>query len=534
MFASKLSDLKRWAAQLRRWLLPHSPAPRDYPFVPSDIGRLQRLNATKGATAIDDMTWKDMLLEEYAAHLASKTSIFGQQMQHQRLREGLSQAERSALGERLRVLMADPELLAQFTEDCTSLRRAEREIAGLLYEDQRPPTPHWRRLTWLLPLLLAGSIAGAMVSPLAWLLTGLVVYLLMATQMRYTDRLEDWAGKMQSLHLLLRTGALLGRRAHPLLTHIAANGKHMGILNRALSRSPTLCAIPGGREYADWFMLGNVTHYFENIAIVFDHRDVLRQYFLDIANFEADLALARHLLATPLWCRAQRRGGAGLMLGQGVHPLLEDAVPLSIDVCGQGAFISGQNGIGKSTLLRTLGLNLLTARAFGFCYAQQASLPALPVYSSMQGEDSLFSGQSLYIAELRRAQELLEAASRSERAIFIIDEIFRGTNHLESVSAAAAVLDRLSEKGLVFAASHHLVLAALLEHRLSPLCVTAPDGDRRRLVIAPGVLAATNGIALLAARGFDPAISAKAGRVFDWLGGHLAHPGDCSEVLRSA
>jgi DNA mismatch repair ATPase MutS len=182
-------------------------------------------------------------------------------------------------------------------------------------------------------------------------------------------------------------------------------------------------------------------------------------------------------------------------------------------------------------LLRTTGLNLIAARAFGFCYAASAQVPVLPVYASMQSEDSLLGGESLYMAELRRAAELLAAADGPHGGIYIIDEIFRGTNHLESVSAAAAVLDALAAKGMVIVSSHNLVLASLLEHRLAPWCVSAPDGDVGRLALVPGVLAHTNGIALLAARGFGARIEGNAARVFDWLGGYLAHPAGCGDVL---
>jgi DNA mismatch repair ATPase MutS len=109
----------------------------------------------------------------------------------------------------------------------------------------------------------------------------------------------------------------------------------------------------------------------------------------------------------------------------------------------------------------------------------------------------------LYIAELARARQLLAMAGGGQRATYIIDEIFRGTNHLESVSAAAAVLDVLATHDMVLVSSHNLVLASLLEHRLAPFCV-ALDEDGM-LTLAPGFLAHTNGIALLAQRGFGGA-----------------------------
>ncbi len=259
--------------------------------------------------------------------------------------------------------------------------------------------------------------------------------------------------------------------------------------------------------------------------------DFLRASYLLVANLEADLALARHLQGAPRFCWATRGAAGHVAFEQMVHPLLERAAPLSFALDGKGAFISGQNGIGKSTLLRGVGLNLIVARAFGFCYARSASAPMTPVHSSMQGEDSLADGESLYLAELRRAKELLALADGAQPALFIIDEIFRGTNHLESISAAAAVLHTLAARGTVIVSSHNLVLAPLLEDCLTPLCVSAPGGDAARLTVVAGVLAEPNGIALLAARGFGAPIEAKANKVFDWLSAHLAQPGECGHVL---
>jgi DNA mismatch repair ATPase MutS len=278
-------------------------------------------------------------------------------------------------------------------------------------------------------------------------------------------------------------------------------------------------------------LLANVRHYFKGVDLVGAHREFLRDCFDLCANLEADLALARHLLRTPA-CWAEKGGEAVIEFDQAVHPLLERPAALSIALRGKGAFISGQNGIGKSTLLRTIGLNLLAARAFGFCHAARATLPMLPVYASMQSEDSLLGGESLYIAELQRASELLAGAERQHKAVYIIDEIFRGTNHLESVSAAAAVLDVLAAGRQVIVSSHNLVLGPLLEHRLAPLCVARAAGGG--LTLQPGLLAHTNGIALLAERGFGAEIEARAAKVFDWLGAWLAQPPGGAAVLADA
>jgi DNA mismatch repair ATPase MutS len=274
--------------------------------------------------------------------------------------------------------------------------------------------------------------------------------------------------------------------------------------------------------YADWFLLANVNHYFKSIDLVFAQRAFLRESYRLCANLEADVALARHLLGTSSWCWAERSTGRELVLEQGVHPLLDDAAPLSIALDGKGGFISGQNGVGKSTFLRMVGLNLIAARAFGFGYARRARLPASPVYASMRNEDSLPEGESLYIAELRRARELLVSARSDVPGIYLIDEIFRGTNHIESVSAATAVLSALSQHALVFVASHNLVLAPLLTQCLDPYVIKKTSNGG--LALERGVLAEPNGIALLAAYGFEPEVQAKAAEVARWLNAARAAP----------
>ncbi|MDL2354099.1 MAG: hypothetical protein QFF03_02450 [Pseudomonadota bacterium] len=515
-------------AQFRAIVRVAEPEPVDYPFAASDVAQWHRVRHAPGAASVDESTRSGLLLDDYFTLITAQVSIFGKQVLHHRLADGLDDAARAALVERLQALMRDPDRLESLSHACRALRSADTEIAALLLEARLPPIPRWAGYSWLLFAGLAASLAAGALSPLAWLGAGYCMYQLIALQMRYAEPMAAWERAMQALRMLLRTSSLLAALPDPLLDEFTGAGALAGQINRRLTRIPGLDAM-GVRAYLDWFLAANVNHYFRAIGVVGRHRAFLIECYLRCANLEADIALARHLLATASTCWAERGGEGTIALELAVHPLLPRPAALSIALAGKGAFISGQNGIGKSTLLRTIGLNLLVARAFGFCYAGKARVPMLPVYASMHSEDSLLGGESLYMAELQRARELLAVADGPHRASFLIDEIFRGTNHLESVSAAAAVLDVLAAHNMVIVSSHNLMLASLLEHRLVPLCV-APDAAGA-LTLAPGLLAHTNGIALLAQRGFDAAIEANAAKVFNWLGSYLAQPGSGSHLL---
>ena len=516
--------------KLFRLALPTPAAAVDYPFVASDVALYQRLVHGE-AGAIDAQTWSDLMLPQYSAHLARGTSIFGQQALHRRL-QAPGTVGPAARTEQLRALVADEAARQRMQTACEGLRRAECEVSEMLFGPPVAPAPRWVRLLGTLPLLFMVAIVLALVT--GWLpLWGVAVGLwlvLMAIQMRFHDAAANWQRQLDTTAQLLRAHVLLAglndTATAPLRHDAAAAGK----LNRRLWQMP-LRTIPGAQEYGDWVMLRNIRHYFASRAVVAAQLPLLRSSFERVATLEADLALARHLAHAPRFCwAASVTGTARFSLEHAVHPLLGAPVPLSLRVGddGRGAFISGQNGIGKSTLLRTVGLNLVTARAFGFCYADAAVTPDLPVYASMQNEDALEGGESLYMAEVRRAGELLALARRGP-AIFLIDEIFRGTNHLESASASAAVLDTLAESGCVLVSSHNLILAPLLARRLAPLCVARVDG---RLQVGWGVLKDTNGLSLLATVDNDGLLAAKAGRVHDKLADYyLAYPQACESVL---
>jgi hypothetical protein len=516
LFAGWRPALSQAVSRCVRGLAPAEAEPPAYPFAPTDVAELYRLTAAGHGDALDDQTWRDLLLDRYADSLSGEVSIFGRQVLYRRLRGGADAAECTRRRARIECLLEDPERLDGLQRALRPLRHAEVSVAEVLFDPQwqAPPHPAWLAYALLLPLGLAASLAAVALSPWAWIPFGFVMYWLMTLQMRYTDRVGAWRRATGVLQMLLRTVSLLDGSRQPLSEDFAGRRAQAGSISRRLARSPAAEAVPDVAAYGDWFGLANVRHYFRTLAIVDAQRGFLRECYWLCAELEADVALARHLRGMRSWCWAARGDGRALELEEGVHPLLDGADGLSLTLGGKGAFISGQNGAGKSTFLRMLGLNLVTARAFGFCHARRATLPALPVVASMRNEDSLLEGHSLYVAELARARELL-AASASGPVICLVDEIFRGTNHEESVAAAAAVLDELAGRAIVVVSSHNLVLGPLLAHRLDAWRVVRGEGGA--LQLEPGVLGQTNGVALLAQHGFGPAIQRKAERVAQWL-----------------
>ena len=198
------------------------------------------------------------------------------------------------------------------------------------------------------------------------------------------------------------------------------------------------------------------------------------------------------------------------------HPLLSEAIPNSVVLpAGRGAIITGSNMSGKSTFLRTVGVSAVLAQTVNTCFASEYSAPVFDVRSCIGRSDDLLTGTSYYIAEVRSLLELVEASAGSKPCLFLLDELFRGTNAVERIAAGQAVLRELvgsygtetsqpSKTHVALVATHDLELVDLLADRYTPHHF-GDSLEADRLVfdhtLRPGATSTRNAIALLRLHG---------------------------------
>jgi hypothetical protein len=143
------------------------------------------------------------------------------------------------------------------------------------------------------------------------------------------------------------------------------------------------------------------------------------------------------------------------------HPLIaaERKVCNDIEIAAHGevALITGSNMSGKSSFLRTVGVNLCLAYAGGVVNAQSLQLPLFRVFTCIRVSDSLLDGFSYFYAEVRRLKALLTAlnAPHALPLFFLIDEIFRGTNNRERLIGSRAYIQALAGRNGSGAISTH-------------------------------------------------------------------------------
>jgi len=241
-----------------------------------------------------------------------------------------------------------------------------------------------------------------------------------------------------------------------------------------------------------------------------------RRWLAALGDFEALAALAALRFDNPDWAMPEVRAGEDRFAARSLgHPLLPAARRVSNDVevgpADTFLLVTGSNMSGKSTLLRSVGINAVLAQAGGPVCAAALRLPPLRLATSILIEDSLADGVSFFMAELQRIRQIVLAADRaaSEGAVllYLLDEILRGTNSEERLVAVQRVVAHLIAVRAIGAVSTHdlrLAEAPALQGACHPVHFreTIKGGEGGPVmtfdyVLREGVATTVNALALL-------------------------------------
>jgi DNA mismatch repair ATPase MutS len=165
---------------------------------------------------------------------------------------------------------------------------------------------------------------------------------------------------------------------------------------------------------------------------------------------------------------------------------------------------------GKSTLLRSVGLNIALALAGGPTIARSMQVPRVRLRASMRADDSLEAGSSYFHAELSKLKRVIEDATLPPPVFFLLDELLRGTNaRARHVGARAVLVHLLDRSGTGLCATHDVELAALGnqdEKRIENVHFTdvMVNGEMCfDYCLRKGIVRTSNALRLLALAGID-------------------------------
>ncbi|MDB5307728.1 MAG: mutS 1 [Gemmataceae bacterium] len=243
---------------------------------------------------------------------------------------------------------------------------------------------------------------------------------------------------------------------------------------------------------------------------------LIRQWLRAVGEAEALSSLAGYAYENPADVFPDVRGGPVRFEAVGLgHPLLPTVgcvwndLRLGGEDGPRALLVSGSNMSGKSTLLRAVGVNAVLALAGGVVRATGLTLTPVALGATMRVQDSLQAGRSRFFAEVTKIRQLLDiAAANNPPLLFLLDEVFSGTNSADRVAGAVGVIRALLDAGAIgLVTTHDLALTAVTD-QLGGRVVNVHFSDGLAggelcfdYTMRPGVVPHGNGLALMRAVG---------------------------------
>jgi DNA mismatch repair ATPase MutS len=467
-FAGTLFPWLNRRAELRgRWGLPGE----ENGFRASRYFDLTR-KLSERADVVDDKTWSDLEFPKLFTTIDTTITPIGRQYLFHQLRT--YQFDKEELDRRYRayeVLGANRELREDFQLALKGLEiDSAAYIADLLLgpEPEKIPLQHLV-LPCMLLAIIAIPVAIAHLAPI-WLCA--IPFIINMFIWRRVDlKLGPSVGALLDCRRMLavanRMAAVQGPDGFPYLSRLVAETplrKELRAQVRSLSWFDTVRNSQAGglAIIADLFFLVRFALYGRSIERFLRTRTRWLSTFELIGAVDAAIAIGGFLHRYPQHCRPSVVSEPKILIENGYHALTAQPVKNSITLTAHSALVTGSNMTGKTTFIKMVAMNVIFGHTVGICLADRATLPRSPVRALIRGDQSVETGKSRYFAEAESIRDFIQEAASGGGRIFILDEPFSGTNTVERIAVAKAVLRTIGQTAQALVTTHDVELQHLL------------------------------------------------------------------------
>jgi hypothetical protein len=422
--------------------------------------------------SLDDRTWSDLNLDAVFATIDRTESTLGQQALYHRLRS-------APVADHLDAFDA---LVERMRTDAAAREQAQLTLARLqdpagydlwwLAQGEALGTRPWHALFPALALGMLASLVAIPLWPGALLLAIVLIVINLLVRIATARRVGALLGSFRQIGPLLATGEALAfldapdvqaitgalRTELPALRSLRAVARWAG--RDPLAADPLTAML---LEYLNLLFLVDLNALYFGTRELQARGGALRRVIAATGDIDSAIAVASFRAGARHWTRPRFRNStatpatnataatatiaatsASATLTDICHPLIDAAVPNSIALGPpHGVLVTGSNMSGKTTFLRTVGVTTILAQTINTCLATEYDAPVFSVRSCIGRTDDLVAGKSYYLVEVEAVLALVRASASGTPHLFLLDELFRGTNAVERVAAAEAVLIEL-------------------------------------------------------------------------------------------
>ena len=424
---------------------------------------------------ISDNTWNDLDLDDVFKYLDRTTSKIGQQYLYFKLRTIKGISDLKHFQELTELFNSNKKLRLQSQLELSELSSNKAYYLEELFRETEIEKPNYIKLIYLLSISALASIVLSFFYP-SWFLALIpIIFINLVFHYKNKSSLQYYLNGVSQLASSYSIAKKLGinkdigsiysdlsflRNVKPILSKI-----RFIEWEKKLDNEYTLLF---------WFISEIIKITFNLEPILFyrfqkslkNNKDDIRKLFIFIGEIDSAISCASLQSGELNWIKPNFINNKRVSTKEMYHPLIENCVPNDLTLEDSSLLLTGSNMSGKTTFIRTFGINAIVGQTLNFCFASKFEIPFFKIYSSIRISDDLMNKTSYYLEEVVRIKELVEASNENESCLFILDELFKGTNTVERIAAGKSILSYLNKRDhIVMVSTHDLELTDILEER---------------------------------------------------------------------
>ena len=355
-----------------------------------------------------------------------------------------------------------------FSRHAKKLKKKKMDIFLSFMEEPIKPYPMIITiLAYLLPVLVVFTTFGAAVLGwnMSYALASFTVTLCFAmlgfmknnAQLAYVESMHDLIKDYEKMFSCLSSQKLNSEKLTQLQTALQDAEEGIRALNRILGfvrvrSNSVMFIIVNGFFAIDYHCVGALRAWKQRYGT---H---VRVWLDTIGELEAIISLAQLAYAKDQICFGEVLEGSPVIdMREGAHPLIKEDIAVSNTMkMENGSYvITGSNMSGKTTFLRTIGINMILFQAGAPVCAKSFQATPLSIYTSMRVHDDVSEGISTFYAEILRIKQMMEESKKGKNMLVLIDEIFKGTNSADRILCAKEAIIKLHLPHVITLVSTH-------------------------------------------------------------------------------
>jgi len=427
--------------------------------------------------SLSDKTLNDLDFQELFMFIDRTNSRVGQQYLYNKLRNIPADSTNNIKNEKLLdAFTNNSDLRVSVQSQLNKLNDREVYYIATLFQDEILKPPKWYFIIPLLSFTSVLSFIMAFFNPVFFLVILGLSIINIVIHFWNKKNLFNYYSSIPQLKKL--NGVAQELYKHDILKEINPNlMKSASVINKVSNRMSFFnleIEIQSDQRILFWAILELVKivflieplFLFGTLKRIDTKRKEIEDVYLFVGEIDAIISIASLRKGLDNFCLPKIIDGQKKLFAQEVyHPLIENCVKNNLNVNDKSILLTGSNMSGKTSFIRTIAINVITGLTLNTCFADYFSMPRVRVFSAIRISDDLMNDRSYYFEEVMTIKEMINKSKGESINLFLLDEIFKGTNTVERISAGKAVLSSLNkENNIVFVSTHDIELADLLKN----------------------------------------------------------------------